>query len=85
MIDQTALATTCDDRWFYLACVRLSTYADSLGIEADVDELDRIADGYFESWMHPEPNKKLQFADELSAIFIKKIFEAKYGDVRDDE
>jgi hypothetical protein len=71
--------TACSDRWFDELCWNLSFYSETLAIQVTHEQIDEIADKHFESWMSPGDEATTRFADELSAVFVKKLFEQEYG------
>ena len=71
--------TDCEDRWFYSLCEKTPLYMASLGCVITEDDVESIAEKHFESWIQPNEDAVLRFADELAAIGIKQIFESQYG------
>ena len=80
MTDKVAKKTRCDDRWFADLCGDLETLTKLFESEIDYDTLDDIAEKHFESWMPPSEDAATRFADEVAALFVKRLFEQKYPD-----
>ena len=72
-------ATDGEDRWFYWLTDKASLYMESVGCAITMDEIDNIAEKYFESWVTPSSDDVERFADELAAMGIKRLFARQYG------
>jgi hypothetical protein len=81
---ETGEHTSCDDRWFYQLAREGSFCLAALGIDITEDELDTLADGYFESWTPPDEDAIERFADEVSSFVAKRMFELRYPPSKDD-
>jgi len=80
MTHKVAKKTRCDDRWFADLCGDLEILTKLFESEIDFDTLDDIAEKHFESWMPPSEDAATRFADEVAALFVKRLFEQKYPD-----
>ncbi|PQO36344.1 hypothetical protein DTL21_10630 [Bremerella cremea] len=71
--------TDCEDRWFFDLEEKTALWITSLSGSPVFDEIEKIADRNFESWVAPSDDAIIRFADEIAAIGVKKRFEQAYG------
>ena len=75
---ESASSTDAEDRWFSELCAEMEWYGDSIGVQINEHEVDAIADRHFSSWVAPDEDAVVRFADELAAEFVRRMFESEY-------
>ena len=79
LVEDKLESSNSEDRWFFLVADLGSLYLESVGCEITLDEIDDIAEGFFQSWMEPSQDDIQRFADELAALSVKQLFDHHYG------
>lgn len=73
--------TGADDRWFADVVEILDLCFQALQGDVAESEIELIAESVFSSWVAPERNAVLRFADEIAALGMRSRFEVAYGSV----